>query len=246
MSATKGFTKAPNKLLFNNSLSPIAKLVMVGLSYYDRGRGCFCKRATLAAMLNVSLYQLRKAIQELVDAELIVIHRRGYGKTSIIRVAANTPTLQVSNTSSHTTVKREEEEIEEEFIPKQPEETSQHSTDSPETPQNVFSGGLEGHTAPNTIQPDSQHQEGTEELLRALNELIRPQSFRHWFEDKIAISYEDEQAMTIRCLNRYIADWLTQHYSQLVEGIVKKKVAFHGRETDDAKENEDRHTQLEC
>ena len=245
MSATKGFTKAPNKLLFHNSLSPMSKLVMVGLNYYDRGRGCFCKRATLAAMLNVSLYQLRKAIQELVDAELIVIHRRGYGKTSIIRVVANTPTLQVSEASPHT-ITIEEEETEEEFIPTQPEETPQNSTDSPETPQNVFSGGLEGHTAPNTIQPDSQHQEGTEELLRALKELIRPQSFRHWFADKIAISYEDEQAMTIRCLNIYTADWLTEHYSQLVEGIVKKSVAFHGREIHDAKEEADKHRKLEC
>jgi len=245
MSATKGFTKAPNKLLFHNSLSPLSKLVMVGLSYYDRGRGCFCKRATLAAMLNVSLYQLRKAIKELLDAELIVIHRRGYGKTSIIRVVANTPTLQVSDTSTHT-VTIEEEETEEEFIPKQPEVTTDNNTATTETPQNGFSEGLAGHTDANTIQPVSQHQEGTEELLRALKELIRPQSFRHWFEDKIAISYEDEQAMTIRCLNIYTADWLTEHYSQLVEGIVKKSVAFHGRETDDAKENEDRHRQLEC
>jgi len=218
---------------------------MVGLSYYDRGRGCFCKRATLAAMLNVSLYQLRKAIQELLDAQLIVIHRRGYGKTSIIRVVANTPTLQVQNTSPHTTT-IEEEETEEEFVDTQPEGTTANNTDSPETPQDGFGGGLKGHTAPNTIQPDSQHQEGTEGLLRALKELIRPQSFRHWFEDKVAISYEDEQSLTIQCLNSYIADWLNEHYSHLVEGIVKKSVAFHGRETYDAKDNKDRYRKLEC
>ena len=246
MSARSGFTKAPNKLLFHNSLSPIAKLVMVGLNYYDRGRGCFCKRQTLAAMLNVSLYQLRKAIQELLDAELILIHRRGYGKTSIIRVVANTPTIQVPNTAAHKIKVDEEEEIEEEFSPKQPEANIENDTDGQETPQNGFSGGLEEHTAPTTILPIPQHQEGTEKLLRAINERIRPQSFRHWFKDKIAISYEDEQAMTIRCLNIYTADWLTEHYSNLVEGIVKKNVAFHGKEIYDAKEDQDRHRKLEC
>jgi hypothetical protein len=246
MSALKGFTKAPNKLLFNNSLTPISKLVMVGLSYYDRGRGCFAKRTTLAAMLNVSMYQLRKAIQELLDAELIVIHRRGYGKTSIIRVLANTPAVQASNTAAHKIKVYEEEEIEEEFVPKQPEDSIENNTDTQETPQDGFSGALEEPTAPTTIPPIPQHHEGTQELLRAINERIRPQSFNSWFKGKIAISYEDDEAMTIRCLDRFIAGWLEDNYTALVEGIVNKKVAFHGKERYDAKEDEDRHSRLEC
>ena len=154
--------------------------------------------------------------------------------------------LNLETLKNDADAKPSQEEIEEEFSPKQPEANIENDTDGQETPQNGFSRGLEEHTAPTTILPIPQHQEGTEKLLRAINERIRPQSFRHWFKDKIAISYEDEQAMTIRCLNIYTADWLTEHYSNLVEGIVKKNVAFHGKEIYDAKEDQDRHRKLEC
>ena len=136
MKSTKGFTKCDNKLLFHNNLSPIAKLVFVGLSYYDRGRGCFCKRSTLAQMLNVSLYQLRKALAELLDAELILIHRRGYGKTSIIRVVANTETQEMLKTPTHSN-KEDEEKVIEGELGTQTAKDADNTTEDAGTPKNT-------------------------------------------------------------------------------------------------------------
>lgn len=244
MSAAKGFTKAPNKLLFHSNLSPIAKLVMVGLSYYDRGRGAFCKRETLARMLNVSLYQLRRALQELVEAELIVIHKRGYGKTSIIRVVENTKTIEVPKTTTHNK-RLEEEVIEEEFVSKTSEDDVENNNNKQEEQQEEPTRPQTGHTATNEVKPLPIHKDTTDALLRAINERIRPKSYSVWFHNKIAVSYEDDTAMTIRCLDTFTAKWLQEHYSQLVEEIVTKSIVFHGKEIQNGQEEKYRHRKFD-
>lgn len=81
-----GFTKFSNKVLYDNNLQPITKLVYAMLCSYDRGRGCFAKKATLSKMIGCSLYHLRLALNELEDQELILINRRKKGMTDLISV----------------------------------------------------------------------------------------------------------------------------------------------------------------
>jgi hypothetical protein len=236
MKTEKGFTKAPNKLLFHNNLSPIAKIVFVGLSYYDRGRGCFCKRSTLAQMLNVSLYQLRKAIQELIEAELIVIHRRGYGKTSIIRVVGNTETQQVPKTPTHNKG-HEEEGIEEEFVSNTDVSVVENEKDTENNPP------VEPQ-APTAIQPNPEHLSATQRLHELLQATIRPTAYNTWFPNKTAVSYEDDTSITIRCLDSFTATWLQSHFTDTIQQITGKSIAFHAKESNNGKED-DRHRGVE-
>ena len=233
MSKTKGFTKCSNNLLFHNNLSPISKLVFVGLSYYDRGRGCFCKRSTLAQMLNVSLYQLRKALTELLDAELILIHRRGYGKTSIIRVVANTETHAVPKTSPQINKEDEEEVKEEEFVSNASNKDVENNQEPQEEPQNGKKGVKTSRGAPNDIKPLPIHQETTERLHERLRDTIRPHSYSVWFAGKTCVSYEDNKSITIKCIDSFTASWLDNHYAGIIHEITGKSVAFHAKENRD-------------
>lgn len=232
MSKTKGFTKCDNKVLLDNTLSPISKLVYVGLGYYDRGRGCFCKRQTLARMLNVSLYQLRNALTELVSAQLIVIHRRGYGKTSIIRVVANTETHEVPKTSSHTNRKDEEEVLEVELASQTAKDDVENQQNREHTPQN------DAQTT-QTLHPNPEHLLATTRLHKSIEQAIRPTAYNTWFPNKTAVSYEDDTSIKITCIDSFTANWLKSHFTDTIKSITGKQVVFHAKENEDGKGKEE-------
>ena len=112
----KGFTKIPNEILLDRNLDPIAKIVLAGLGYYDRGRGCFAKRTTMAKLLNVSIYQLRKALKVLEEGGYIVINKRHNGHTDVINRVINNETHRVEKVSTPI-IRKQEEIIEEEVAP---------------------------------------------------------------------------------------------------------------------------------
>ena len=112
----KGFSKIKNEVLLDSTLDPIAKIVLAGLDYYDRGRGCFCKRTTLAKLLNVSIYQLRKALKVLEEGGYIVINKRHNGHTDIIKRVEDNETHRVEKTSTPI-IRKQEEVLEEEVVP---------------------------------------------------------------------------------------------------------------------------------
>lgn len=243
MKASKGFTKCNNKLLFDNDLSPISKLVFVGISYHDRGRGCWAKKTTLARLLNVSIYQLRKALKELEEQGFILIHKRHNGHTDIIRVVKNTSTHSVANTA--TPLITDEIEVNEiELDDKKPIDVVENKDNKQEELQDEPTRPQTGHTAPNEVKPLPIHKDSTEDLLRSINERIRPQSFSYWFDKKVAVSFVDDASITIRCIDAFSAKWLAGNYTPLIEGITGKQVAFHARENKNGKEDH-RHRSLE-
>lgn len=225
MSKPKGFTKCDNRLLFSNDLSPISKLVLVGLSYFDRSRGCWASKQTLRKMLNVSLYQLRKALNELEEQGFILIHRRYNGHTDLIRVVKETATPKGENTATpHTII---EKEIKEEELGTQTAKDADNTTEDAGTPKNPPQNTPQ---SPNAIKPLPIHQETTERLHERLRDTIRPQSYSYWFENKTCVSFDDNTSMAIRCVDNTTAKWLEGHYTALIESIVGKQVAFHAKE----------------
>ena len=85
--STPGFVIIPNEILLDITLSAEAKVTLGVLKHFDRGRGCFCKKETLARFTKLSLFRLRKALKELEARGLITIKPRKMGMTDLIRVA---------------------------------------------------------------------------------------------------------------------------------------------------------------
>ena len=93
--STAGFTPQENKILLDATISIEAKAAHNLLKYFDRGRGCFAKKETLCRFLKISSHRLRKALNELETRCLILIQRRGQGKTDIIWVVRDQATPEM-------------------------------------------------------------------------------------------------------------------------------------------------------
>ena len=84
--STPGFVLIFNDIILDPTLSAEAKATFGVLTYFDRGRGCFCKKETLARFTKLSLFRLRKALRDLKDRGQITIQPREMGMTDLIRV----------------------------------------------------------------------------------------------------------------------------------------------------------------
>jgi len=93
--STAGFTPQENTILLDDTISIEAKSTHNLLKFFDRGRGCFAKKETLCRFLKISTHRLRKALRELEARRLIVIQRRGQGKTDIIWVVREQATPEL-------------------------------------------------------------------------------------------------------------------------------------------------------
>ena len=78
-----GFTMIPNDLLERGDISPGAKLTYIGLLRFAWREGfCFPGQERLAAMLGMGVRTVIRHLQELARAGLILLERRGRGKTN--------------------------------------------------------------------------------------------------------------------------------------------------------------------
>ena len=104
---TKPFVMNPKDILFHQGLSPYSKLVYEIVLHFDRGNGCFPRRTKMSQMLGLSLYHIRKGLQELEDRGLITNQRRGQGKTNLIHIVHKEDEVveEVGETISHSEMK---------------------------------------------------------------------------------------------------------------------------------------------
>jgi DNA-binding transcriptional ArsR family regulator len=78
-----GFTMVPNDLLERGDISPGAKLTYIGLLRFAWQEGfCFPGQERLAAMLGMGVRTVIRHLQELARAGLILLERRGRGRTN--------------------------------------------------------------------------------------------------------------------------------------------------------------------
>ena len=207
----KGFTKINNDLLFDSNLDPMAKIVYAGLSYYDRGRGCFCKRTTLARLLNVSIYQLRKALRVLEAEGYIVIHKRHHGLTDVIRrVEADKPLSGENCNSSYKKKIKKEEEVastSEDVIEKTTDTASRLTSSAAQDPPIDLSA--------------------TEYCHNRLQQLLTYAKWEKWFSDSYVVD-ENNQALTIYCPKPYVADYIDQAFRQAIEREFGKNLCILG------------------
>jgi biotin operon repressor len=79
-----GFTQVPNVILKNDSLSFGAKVTYsMFLSYAWHNNSAFPGQGRVAEDLGITERQIRRLVQELKDAGLLEVQRRGLGKTNI-------------------------------------------------------------------------------------------------------------------------------------------------------------------
>ena len=83
-----GFVLIFNDVILDPTLSAEAKATFGVLTHFDRGRGCFCKKETLAVFTKLSLFRLRKALRELEKSGRITIQSRKMGMTDLIRIVS--------------------------------------------------------------------------------------------------------------------------------------------------------------
>jgi len=209
----KGFTKINNDLLFDSNLDPMAKIVYAGLSYYDRGRGCFCKRETMARLLNVSIYQLRKALKVLEAEGYIVIHKRHHGLTDVIRkVEAEKP---LSGENCHTSYKKKIKK-EEEVASTSEDVCREKATECVET-----------CLTPEAVEDTPIDKDATEACHRRIQTLLGYARWEQWFSDAWVIE-ETPLALKLHIPKPYVADYINKAFRQKIENEVGKELVIVG------------------
>jgi len=224
----KGFTKFSNKVLYDNNLQPISKLVYAMLCSYDRGRGCFAKKETLSKMIGCSLYHLRLALNELEAQELILIHRRKRGMTDLIRVVK--PVDDGDEMVSSLTMKKTKTNKEEDVLPKNEAKIAKKTEAPPPDKQNEPAATEKMPVippeTPKDIEPIQEYLEETETLTEDLARSMRKVAFLSFIQGKIAVSYADKEKMLIKCVDNHTQYWLSTSYRGLVERITGKECEF--------------------
>jgi hypothetical protein len=214
----KGFSKCCNKILFSQDLDPISKLVYTSLNFYTRnGVGeCFARKTTLAKMLNISLYQLRKALYQLEQLKLINIERRGQGHPDTITLIDLKARSAYSSTL-HTLYK--EEKVEEEYSPSSEDvfETTtasdNTSQDAPDTPEPTT-----------TPIPDTILKEPTDRVRATLRGHMRQSTYNQYFKD-ISVIAEDESSITlITDAGQVVADFIQNVFVDTLQKLLGKSV----------------------
>ena len=219
----KGFTKCDNNILFSNELDAISKLVYTSINFYTRnGVGeCFAKKTTLARMLNISTYQLRKSLNQLEHLQLIHIERPGQGHPDTITLMDGKPrSKDISHHTPSLLYKEEKLEV---------EDTST-SEDDTEKATEVSSDD----TLPDTLNPPddtqshpdlSQHLSDTELLLRGITEKIRDKKRMDLYFSGIRVVGKDDCKLVISHKNEVVRDLLrSNHYHQLLCDVSGKNI----------------------
>ena len=209
----KGFSKIKNEVLLDSTLDPIAKIVLAGLDYYDRGRGCFCKRTTLAKLLNVSIYQLRKALRVLEEGGYITIQKRHHGLTDVIRRVEAEKPLSESSCNSITT--RKQINTKNTLAPKT-EVLTEKETDTA------------SRLTPLPAEPPPIDLKATEDCHKRLQALLTYAKWERWFSDSYVVD-ENNQALTIHCPKPYVADYIDRAFAQKIKEEFGKDLVWYTR-----------------
>ena len=217
----KGFTKVDNSILFSNDLDAISKLVYTSLNFFTRnGSGeCFAKKETLSRMLNISTYQLRKALNQLSQLQLIHIERRGQGNPDTITLISHDTRSQ--NTSSQPSSYNKKKKIEEGHVSTADAGEDEKTTDV----------GNENHApGPSKTPPDdvpapdiSQHQQDTDALLQSISGVIGNNRKMRLLEGLKVVGNTDNEII-LSAGNIVLVEHIQTHYHQLLNDIVGKQV----------------------
>jgi len=68
--------------------------------------------------------------------------------------------------------------------------------------------------------------EASKRLTNDFRQVVRDESYRFFIKDKISVCYEDDENITINCLNYFIYYHLSKNYSGIAREITGKKVKF--------------------
>ena len=231
MKSVKGWSRIDNSLLFNNDLSPYSKLTLTMLNYYTRnGKGeCFARKKTLSQMIGISLYKLRKALNELEQLKLIHIERPGLGKPDRITIKNSTPecaeTLhQPYHCTREEDLREEEEELSISNTDNVDEDTPQIAT----THQKQANPNVQSTTAPPNHHQHQQHQQATETITSDFRDKIEPQiginAYRHFFSNISVVNETDDTISLYSPHGNHIANLIKEQYSTKLEKITNKRV----------------------
>lgn len=86
MSVVDPFVMFPKRIMFQTDLSIHTRFLYTLLQHHDRGNGCWASRDRMKNETGLSLYHIRKGLQELEDLGMIKWKRRGQGKTDFIEL----------------------------------------------------------------------------------------------------------------------------------------------------------------
>ena len=236
MKDLKGFSKIDNNLLFNNDLSPYSKLTLTMLNYYTRnGKGkCFARKTTLSKMIGISLYKLRKALDELEQLGLIHIDRPGLGNADVIRIKNLKPECLKTPHQPSTIIEEEVKEEEEENISTKDVDSITPKEDEPAPdkhlePDTSKSSPNSGRQQAQTPPTKPQHLQ-TLTTIKTLKPLLRDNSYNHFasynnFFSNISVIDETDDTIYLATPNdEIIANFIQEQYSSKIGKILGKEV----------------------
>ena len=237
MKDLKGFSKIDNNLLFNNDLSPYSKLTLTMLNYYTRnGKGkCFARKTTLSKMIGISLYKLRKALDELEQLGLIHIDRPGLGNADVIRIKNLKPECLKTPHQPSTIIEEEVKEEEEENIstkdvdsitPKEDEPAPDKHLE-PDTSKISPNSGRQPRQTPPT---KPKHLNTLKTITTKIRPLLKDNSYNHFisynhFFSNISVIDETNDTISLATPNdEIIANFIQEQYSSKLGKILGKDV----------------------
>jgi hypothetical protein len=206
----KPWVKAEHQTLFEKNLTPLSRLILITLRYWDRGndRGCFAKKTTIAGMMGISLHQLRRGLKELAEKNFIHIERHGQGNTdSIYVIESETQEFKESETLPSSLYKEEKNEVEPGLSS---EDVTETATDSSEAADHPID------------------QSATKRCHRRLQALIGILKWDIWFNGSY-VAEETQEQVVLYAPSMLAADWISKNYADELFQVMQKKVVIKVR-----------------
>ena len=216
MSSVEPFVMFPKKIMFRTELSIHTRFLYTLLQHHDRGNGCWASRDRMSNETGLSLYHIRKGLQELEDVGMIKWKRRGQGKTDFIELINTVDEVdeveeEVGETISSLEIKsvnpiHYEEEVTE--------------RDIDDTPSEIVSNGIE-------CEEDVSLYEEEETLIRSITTTSRGNEIP-LIPDGVVTSSTFTQ-VTLFIPSDFIRDFVRDNYLPLIENLLGKKVEIVNR-----------------
>ena len=230
------FVQLPSEILIDPDITALdLRIYAILMDFGFKGRG-FSQigHQHLGRLVGKHPATIAKSIKRLAELGYISVEKIGFTRNDIIRCKK---TIKKEESKAEVRVKQSERTRKvkkpspSEVIPiidrstkkryKSPSDILTSNEPKP-TPHNSSTTTPHPLRSTQTLEAIKSHQPLTDRLSHQLYNAIRPTSYEYWFKN-MAVIDDDDDVMTISTGHNEV-DWIKEHYSNLLDKMVKKKV----------------------
>ena len=208
---SSSFVQLPSQILTDPEITALdLRIYAILMDFGRKGRG-FSQigHQHLAKLTGTHPRTVGQSLKRLTMTGYVTVERIGLNRNDKIRCKKT-----VTRTGSKPTLKNVTPAALPHLIDikKNRDRTSPPGLDKPEPP--TKSSQASSHTPPDklTIEAIQRHSGSTKSLLNQLQQDLRPQSFKAWFEDINVLSENSTQLEIYTPKGLYTADWISGNY----------------------------------